>query len=808
MSRAIEVLFLILCISIVAVPSAWAFWVQDGVAVTAATGNQWSPAIASDGTGGAIIAWYDDRSGGGNSDIYVQRVGASGIALWTSDGVPLCTAAGNQTAPVIAPDGAGGAIVAWQDYRNGNNDIFVQRVNASGAVLWTSNGVSLCTLSADQSNPAIASDGAGGAVVVWSDARSGSDSDIYAQRVNGSGAVQWTANGVAVCTAMENQRRATVVADGAGGVIVSWEDWNSGDQDIYAQKVNASGAAQWTTDGVPLCTWPEEQATPKLVSDGAGGAVVAWLDNRNVTGYDVYAQRITSSGSVQWTTDGVGLCTATGYKNAIGVVSDGGGGAIVTWLDGRSGDYDIYARRVNASGSPGWTSNGVPLCAATGAQYGPAIASDGAGGAIVTWYDDRAGIYDDVYAQRVNGSGAVQWTANGVAICTSNSYQAIPAIVADGIGGAIVTWQDGRSLLNYDIYAQFIDSRGRTGYLAPSIYAVRDVPGDQGGNVYLSWYGARIDVFMDPQMSYYSVWRAINPTSAAFALEEGVSLIEDLSAFDGSNGKPVIRIERAAGRTFFWELVHRVDALYMNAYGKAVATLFDSTSVCDEYHYFQIVAHTTTPSVFWKSEPDSGYSVDNLIPCPPVGLAGKQSFTPEGLELTWDRNTEADLGHYAVYRGSSSGFAPNEGNLVASPCDTMLLDTGWRWNGGYYYKVSAVDVHGNESGFALLTPDGVTDVETPKAPAASYLAQNFPNPFNPTTRIAFGLGAPADVSLRIYDAAGRLVRVLAEGARPAGNYAELWDGRDSGGRAVASGIYFYRLQAGAFSETRKMTLLR
>jgi hypothetical protein len=161
-----------------------------------------------------------------------------------------------------------------------------------------------------------------------------------------------------------------------------------------------------------------------------------------------------------------------------------------------------------------------------------------------------------------------------------------------------------------------------------------------------------------------------------------------------------------------------------------------------------------------------------------------------------------------VYRGLTEGFVPGTGTLIASPNDTTLLDGGWRWSSGYYYKVSAIDIHGNESGFALLRPDGVTDVETPKAPATSFLLQNYPNPFNPTTRVAFGLAAPSNVSLRIYDAAGRLVRVLAEGARPAGNYSELWDGRDSGGRAVASGIYFYRLTAGAFTETKKMALLR
>ena len=121
------------------------------------------------------------------------------------------------------------------------------------------------------------------------------------------------------------------------------------------------------------------------------------------------------------------------------ITSDGAGGAIVTWEDSRSGNYDIYAQRVNASGAVQWTADGVALCTATGSQWAPTITSDGAGGAIVTWQDYRSGNYD-IYAQRVNASGAVQWTADGVALCTATGYQGAPTITSDGAGGAIVTW--------------------------------------------------------------------------------------------------------------------------------------------------------------------------------------------------------------------------------------------------------------------------------------------------------------------------------------------------------------------------------
>ena len=98
--------------------------------------------------------------------------------------------------------------------------------------------------------------------------------------------------------------------------------------------------------------------------------------------------------------------------------------------------------------------------------------------------------------------------------------------------------------------------------------------------------------------------------------------------------------------------------------------------------------------------------------------------------------------------------------------------------------------------------------EVPEAPLATYLDQNFPNPFNPETNIYFGLKQPADVSLKIYDVSGRLVRTLVREGRPAGIYKETWDGIDNRGASVASGVYFYKLKAGSFSDTRKMVLAR
>ena len=439
---------------------AVAAWPTDplvNVPLCTASGNQSDCVIASDGAGGAIITWHDSRSG--DSDIYAQRIAADGTPQWPANGLAVCDATDEQYNPTIVADGTGGAIVTWEDRRGGfKYDIYAQRISAGGVAEWTANGVALCTAGGHQDLPTIVADGAGGAIVTWM-GLFGGNYDIYAQRISAAGAVQWAANGVALCTAAGHQYNPVLVSDGASGAIVTWRDQRTGGDytfsDTYAQRISAGGVVQWTPNGVAVCTATGPQQEPAITSDGAGGAIVIWFDDRSGN-YDIYAQRISAGGAVQWTADGVPFCTSAGEQAMPTIVADGAGGAIATWRDNRSGDgFDIYAQRMSAGGSPQWTVDGVALCMADDYQVDPTIATDGAGGAIVTWYDYRSGDYD-IYAQRISLGGAVQWAANGVAVCTAPGFQLAPTLVADGAGGAIVTWYDRRSSPDADIYAQRI----------------------------------------------------------------------------------------------------------------------------------------------------------------------------------------------------------------------------------------------------------------------------------------------------------------------------------------------------------------
>jgi len=108
--------------------------------------------------------------------------------------------------------------------------------------------------------------------------------------------------------------------------------------------------------------------------------------------------------------------------------------------------------------------------------------------------------------------------------------------------------------------------------------------------------------------------------------------------------------------------------------------------------------------------------------------------------------------------------------------------------------------------FVVTAGPYVTGVRGEKLQAT--LAQNFPNPFNPSTTISYTLSIPADVQLAVYGVDGKLVRVLDSGPKRQGAFETTWDGRDQAGRPVASGVYFYRMKAGSTLITKKMVLLK
>jgi hypothetical protein len=418
---------------------AAAGWPADGpLVVCAVAGLQENPVVVPDLAGGALFFWQDARNGS-NYDIYAQHITAAGqpATYWQPGGNAISAAANNQYAPAAVSDSQGGAIVVWYDSRNGtgNYDIYAQRVlgNADPPPgSWpTSAGLRVCGAINHQINPSIVADKAGGAFIAWQDYRKGNEYDIYVQHVTGNGTLVlgWPVDGLGVCLAPNSQYTPVLANDGADGVFVAWQDYRSGtDNHIFAQHLTSGGACVdgWPADGRPVCQAPNSQFYPVLASDGGGGVFAAWQDYRSGVDNDIFAQHLTSSGdnATGWRDDGLSTCSAVNGQFSPRITGDAAGGAFIAWHDSRGGSTDdIYAQQVSGAGQWNelWPKDGFPLCRAPNSQMFPVIASSGVGGAVVAWQDQRTGEVsaNAIYAQQAlsadqAGVGSSPLRASGV----------------------------------------------------------------------------------------------------------------------------------------------------------------------------------------------------------------------------------------------------------------------------------------------------------------------------------------------------------------------------------------------------------
>jgi hypothetical protein len=787
-------------------------WSSDPTVNTAICtwpGNQENVRITTDGSGGAIMVHTDRRSPTANW-LYAQRVDGAGSLRWYPPGMALTTY--NCSDPVIASDGMGGAIVAWTDARPGAPPrVYVQRINSSGTRLWGAStyGVSVTT-GADQSYPSLVGDGAGGAIVAWSELPM--SPDIRAQRFTPSGARAWTTSGITLCNAAGVQTKPVAVTDGAGGAIVAWQDGRGGisNYDVYAQRVNAAGVMQWAPNGVPVVTASGNQLAPVIDGDGGSGIVVAWTDNRSSLNQTIYAQRVNATGVSQWTPDGV-LVSDQPHSQEPCIVGNGSGGAFIAWCDFRIFGYpgglqSIWMQQLDATGSAMWAAEGVtPLKSAD--QFGPKMFRDGVGNVFIVW-SELASEGVNVYAQRLSTAGERLWSDHTiVSAAYGGQYYAVP--VSDGSDGAIIAWVDSRAgTSDLNVYAQRVLSTGLRagpkGNIAGTVSSLGEGLGPLTISL-LNTLGNRLYWVPTAETDADGHYLIPNvpPGSYQVAVFEPHGYDVDL------NPKPVAVFadqtttvdfslaqtvtENASRIKAYWE--HQF-SVYVNHEGVAQETE-------EQLHgYLLEVAQHYTPHFRYFIGPTSfeqWLAFLKVPDDPPLfDLARAQvaalvlnfaalrvgQYTP----VARDGRTAGDVLTYV-----SELLSSEKANEVAH---AMVYSQ--HVNNRVMIRANAIP-----EGTILYKPglDGPAGtIETPKSFA---LRDNYPNPFNPSTTISFELPKPSDVRLSVYDVLGREVSVLVNERKGVGVHKVKFDAS-----GLPSGAYFCRLRAGDFMATRKLMLLK
>jgi hypothetical protein len=228
-----------------------------------------------------------------------------------------------------------------------------------------------------------------------------------------------------------------------------------------------------------------------------------------------------------------------------------------------------------------------------------------------------------------------------------------------------------------------------------------------------------------------------------------------------------------------------------------------------------IYGRVTSFSLFALAEPEVKASknlavvaatvTNNGVPVPGVEVAFSRSISGVAHEYAWKGITDAEGKVEIRIVASEQRFwrVGATGMYVARATNPTTGAVTGQWG--------SIPINGNQKATLLLPVGGqarVVSVTSLSAPTASALTGNYPNPFNPATQIAYELPEAGEVRLTIYNVLGQQVRALVQGRQEAGFYRVTWDGRDAAGRPVSSGIYLYRLEAGGFTETRRMLLLK
>lgn len=385
-------------------------------------GSFWGLNIIDNGSGGAIIAWsaHPSRPNWGlpsyerhmSRVVYITKVDSEGNILWRKD-FP-----GQETAiffGTMVGDGFGGVIIAFVSYSEeiSLSVVNLLRIDSEGNLCWGEDGISIYYNGSEKAVQ-IASDNLGGAILVWET----TGNSMLAQRIDSKGNILWQEGGLLVSNGPAEGSQ--LISDDSGGAIIAYMRMIPSEEhkhsysgsDIYAQRVDAEGNILWRPDGVPICVGPSNPESPRIVSDGSGGAIIFFYEYEP----SICAQRIDGNGARLWSEDDI----ASGdYR----IVSDGSGEVIIVSCNYIKERDMLRAQKFDATGEKLWGRNGVLIpkgfwgyCTDTmTSRHG--MSEDGCGGVIVSWLAGKSRRMSRTklsYVQRLDAQGNLVWGEKGV----------------------------------------------------------------------------------------------------------------------------------------------------------------------------------------------------------------------------------------------------------------------------------------------------------------------------------------------------------------------------------------------------------
>lgn len=463
----LQVLVLLLfLISLAPVLNAQSHWSQNpdsnNVIIALPNSKQSNPVIAKDGSNGAVIAWVDERNG--NEDIYAQRIDGSGKLVWDTEGKRFVVDSEQriQRFPAILEGTQGDVFMAWADTRNPSFDseIWVQKFNKEGEPTWSTATISQAALEGNNRPPLLLNNEKNKdfPILVAAFNTDFQSNKITYQNVNdANGSKQFVIQKIVSNNAsgvQPNQPPAVVLALN-GGVIATWADTRP-ERAVIAKGVSPLGLG-WGAGEVTVSTKLTSGTYPVAVSDGSQGAIIVWIEPVDTENDVIKASRLDALGSTVWSAQ---TSTSAGKKSNLKIAPDGQNGAFIVWEQTQGFGTRSFLQRIKGADGASWSQD-VQLSTRDSGQILPAIINNGNSQAIVAWVDFANDI--TIYAQLIDSTGDTLWGEGGVAVTTAHKPLLVsPVLVDDGLGGAIIAWGD-QPPGTFDIYAQRVNVKGTLG---------------------------------------------------------------------------------------------------------------------------------------------------------------------------------------------------------------------------------------------------------------------------------------------------------------------------------------------------------
>lgn len=652
--------------------------------------------------------------------------------------------------------------------------LFFAALSFSGLAQWSSDptvNLMIADTTGEQDLPKSVSCPDGSTYISWFDSRGGSYA-VYMQRLNPEGVKLWGSQGLLISNNPQNSSLVDydLTCDAQSNAIVVFTDIRSGDLDVFAYKISPAGQFLWGANGVALSSGTGYEANPTVAVTSDGNVVVAWI--YAVNPYKVYMQKLDATGAKQWGATPLIYGSATeGYNFPKIVPSDNGSVIVshkVTTGNFPAQTVKLAAQKFNSSGVAQWGTGGVWVQSlgkvmAFTAQYSE---SDGANGVIVAWHDDRNSInLQSAWVQRVKSDGTLAFPANGAECATTSGIHKWNPVAAKLTGSdeVMAFWRFTNSDQNQD------------------------------GLAVQKFNASGVRQFTDDGITL----RAMTGTANIVGY--------DLAAISNS-AYIVYNVGNSAG------LSNTVQGLMINSSGTNAwgSTLPLSSLVSDKGRLQMVKDISDAGLAFWTDKRvgngiygqkiNTNGTLGNVIV--PVELTRFSSvISGNSVTLEWSTATETNNAGFTLERKSASGSWIKAAEIQGAGTSTKPVEYRFSDNnltpGTYNYRLIQRDFDGRETIYSLLNEIVIS------VPGQFELGQNYPNPFNPTTVIRFSLPVSGMTSLKVYNETGEEVATLVDGVREAGNYEINFDAR-----GLSSGVYFYTLSSGEFSQTKKLVLMQ